>query len=293
MPELAEVEFFRRQWDPGLGRPVVDVGVHAKARVFRGCDVPHLRRALAGAVFKESRSHGKHLLFRFSGDAWLGVHLGMTGALRVDPVTTVEGRHDHLVLQQVGGALVFADSRMFGRVRFDHSPGQPPEWWRKLPPAVLDSRFSTSWVDEHLRRRVRAPIKAVLLDQAVFPGIGNWMADEILWRLGWHPLTPVGALDPDAARALRHRVRWVARRALATIGQDWRDPPVTWLYGHRWVAGTRCPRPDCHTPLVRSTAAGRTTCWCPACQPDPCPDASRRNNRSVSTGRRRTLPYGP
>lgn len=293
MPELAEVEFFRRRWDPGLGGRVVDLALHPKARIFRGCDVSGLRCALAGAVFTESRVHGKNLLFGFSGDAWLGVHLGMTGELRVDQAAGAGGRHDHLVLRQAGLSLVFADSRMFGRVRFDRSPGVPPLWWQELPPAVLDRRFSAPWVSAHLHRRARTPIKAVLLDQAVFPGIGNWMADEILWRLGWHPLIPAGRLEPDAARSLCRRVRWVSRRALAIIGKDWSDPPLSWLYRHRWAAGTRCPRPCCRTLLVRATAAGRTTCWCPSCQPDLRADTVVAALRSRSGGRRRGSPHRP
>lgn len=293
MPELAEVEFFRRQWDPGLGGRVVGLELHSTARIFRGCDVPELRRALTGSVFRESRVHGKNLLFGFSGDIWLGVHLGMTGELRVDPGPGAGGRHDHLVLRQAGRSLVFADSRMFGRVRFEHSMGEPPLWWRELPPAVLDPRFSSRWLDGHLRRRDRAPIKALLLDQAIFPGIGNWMADEILWRLRWHPLIPAGLLGPDAAHVLRHHVRWVSRRALTTIGRDWSDPPATWLYRHRWAAGTRCPRPHCQTLLVRATAAGRTTCWCPGCQPAPPEHHGRSGGRTVAGGHRRQSPQPP
>ena len=293
MPELAEVEFFRRQWEPGLGHPIAAVEVHPDARVFRGSDVQALVRALEGAVLSEARAHGKHLLFRFSGDAWLGVHLGMTGELRVDPATATAGRHDHLVLRQAGRSLVFADSRMFGRVRFDHSPGRPPAWWRDLPPGVLTRQFTDRWVASHLARRARSPIKAVLLDQSGFPGIGNWMADEILWRLGWHPLTAAGALGPDDARALHRHLQWVARRALATIGQDWRDPPAGWLYRHRWAAGNRCPRPRCRSPLCREEAAGRTTCWCPSCQPDLRSDPPGPRGRTVGTGHRREQPLHP
>lgn len=290
MPELAEVEFFRRQWEPGVGHPVAAIDLHPGARVFRGCDTRAMTRALRGAVLSESHAHGKNLLFGFSGGGWLGVHLGMTGELRVEPAAPEPGRHDHLVLRQSGRSLVLADPRMFGRVRFDHSPGQPPEWWRALPPGLLSRRFSDAWVGGHFIRRARSPVKAVLLEQAVFPGVGNWMADEILWRLGWHPLTPAGTLDAADTRTLRRHVQWVARRALATIGKDWRDPPAGWLYRHRWAAGTRCPRPCCRSPLLREEAAGRTTCWCPSCQPDLRADQTGPRGRSVGTGHRREQP---
>lgn len=289
MPELAEVEFFRRQWEPGLGHPVVAVDCHPSARVFRGCD-PHLIvEKLRGSVLTGSWTHGKHLLFGFTNGGWLGVHLGMTGELRVENGWPTAGRHDHLSLRQPGHTLVFADSRMFGRIRFDHSPDHPPSWWLDLPPGLLTREFSQKWVAHHLDRRARSPLKSVLLDQSIFPGVGNWMADEILWRLRLHPLTPAGTLAPEDTRSLRTQTQWVARRALTTIGVDWRNPPDTWLYRHRWAAGTLCPR--CRSPLLREEAAGRTTCWCPTCQPSRSPVSPHPAGRPIRTGHRRENPH--
>jgi formamidopyrimidine-DNA glycosylase len=290
MPELAEVDYFRRRWDPGMGKVVEHLELHAGARVFRGCETAGWHPLLQGAAMEVSLAHGKQMLFGFSGGGWLGVHLGMTGELRVESAGYEPGRHDHLVLRQAGGVLVFADSRMFGCLRLDVAVGQPPEWWRQLPPAVTSGGFSIDWVDGHLRRRHRSPIKAVLLDQAVFPGVGNWMADEILWRMGLHPLTPAGNLAGAPSRALRHHVRWVARRAMTTIGTDWSEPPASWLYRYRWAAGHRCPRPQCATALVREEAAGRTSCWCPSCQPPPDGLTLTREARPVGTGHRRENP---
>jgi formamidopyrimidine-DNA glycosylase len=294
MPELAEVEFFRRCWQPGISAVVDAVDVHAAARVFRGTDTRDLVRTLQGQAMTSSQAHGKQMLFGFSGGAWLGVHLGMTGALRVEGPGFRAGRHDHLTLHQRNRVLVFADSRMFGRIRFDVSPEQPPAWWRELPPGLLTREFSVEWVAAHLRRRARAPVKAVLLDQSIFPGVGNWMADEILWRLGLHPLTPAGTLldAAEAVRVLHDQTRWVARRALATIGVDWRDPPATWLYTHRWAADNRCPRPHCGTLLRREEAAGRTTCWCPVCQPELAGTRPSPAGKPVGTGHRREKPTG-
>ncbi len=283
MPELAEVDFFRRRWDAGLRQRVRTAAVHEPARVYRGCDVPALVSHLTGATLAESFSHGKQLLFRFSGGAWLGVHLGMTGDLRTEPAGFTPGRHDHLVLHQARQALVFSDARMFGRIRFDLGRDSP-EWWQKLPPAVLADGFTAAWLGAQLQRRPKSPVKAVLLDQAIFPGIGNWMADEILWRLRWHPLRAVTTLSASAVADLRRETRRVARGALETIGTDWSDPPASWLYTHRWASDNACPR--CGTVLTREEAAGRTTCWCPACQPGE----SRPTARPVRTGHRREKP---
>lgn len=289
MPELAEVDYFRRRWDAGVGKRVTCVAIHASARIFRGCAVERLARQLPEHSLRASRAHGKQILFEFTGGLWLGVHLGMTGELRAEAADYPPGRHDHLVLRQKECALVFADARMFGRVRFDESGDGPPAWWRALPPALLDAAFTEEYLAACLARRARSPLKAVLLDQAIFPGVGNWMADEILWRLQWHPLIPAGTLEAAQRRALWHEVRWLAENALATIGVDWGDPPREWLYTHRWATGNPCPR--CGGPLSREEAAGRTTCWCPACQPAPGMLAARTPGKPRRTGHRRETPF--
>src|SRR5687768_8262407 len=100
MPELAEVEFFRRRWDVGIGKPIARVHINATKRVARGIDAALLQKALPGAKFLESQGHGKRMLFRFSGGVWLGLHLGMTGSLLVEPANFKTSKHDHLVLFQ-------------------------------------------------------------------------------------------------------------------------------------------------------------------------------------------------
>ncbi|MGI8605120.1 MAG: Fpg/Nei family DNA glycosylase [Verrucomicrobiales bacterium] len=264
MPELAEVEFYRRCWVAGLGERVTAVELHVSARVFRRCDTVALTRSLPGAIFRQAHSHGKQMLFQFSQAAWLGIHLGMSGKLSVQPAAYAAIRHDHLVLRQRKRALVFTDARMFGRVRFDNSRDRPPAWWDALPPAILGRNFTVSHLSRGLLRRHRSPVKAALLDQAVFPGIGNWMADEILWRVQLHPLTQCETLDPLTLRKLWRITRWVSRQAISLIGSDWSELPDSWLFRHRWSKNQPCPR--CGTLLRREAAATRTTCWCPTCQ---------------------------
>jgi formamidopyrimidine-DNA glycosylase len=120
-----------------------------------------------------------------------------------------------------------------------------------------------------MARSARSPLKAVLLDQGAFPGIGNWMADEILWRCRLHPAIPAGRLAATDVARLRKEIRHVAREALRIIAPDWTDPPETWLFRHRWKDGGHCPRRGCGAGLRRETVRGRTTCWCPACQKPP------------------------
>jgi formamidopyrimidine-DNA glycosylase len=272
MPELAEVEFFRRRWqEAAKNKPVTRVLAHERARSLRGVDIPALRRALVGARLVTSAASAKQMAFRFSRGAWLGVHLGMSGELRVEPADYAPGRHDHLALFTARHALIYTDPRMFGRVQFQ-AAAPAPDWWTGIAPPILGPEFSAAAVAAFLRRRARAPLKAVLLMQERFPGIGNWMADEILWRAALHPRRLAGSLDPAEVRALWRECRRVCRVALATIaGRGGRLPPslnvhipATWLFPHRWQAGGRCPRTG--VLLRRATIGGRTTCWSPARQ---------------------------
>lgn len=107
----------------------------------------------------------------------------------------------------------------------------------------------------------RSPVKGALLDQDTFPGIGNWMADEILWRAKLHPRRPCYSLDGEEFLHLHQTTRWVSREALRIIGTNWGEPPDTWLFQHRWKDGGLCPATG--APLRRETIAGRTTAWSP------------------------------
>jgi formamidopyrimidine-DNA glycosylase len=263
MPELAEVEFYRKQWQCGLKQKILAVELHPHARVLRGADTEALRKTLTGAVLLRSEAHGKQMFFQFSGNGWLALHLGMTGKLRAEPPGHAPGRHDHLVLRQRRQSLVFTDPRQFGRVRF-HAGRATPPWRANLPASILSNSFTLKRMEQFLQRHGRMALKAVLLMQDGFPGVGNWMADEILWRAEIHPARPAGKVKPAEAKKLFQALRFVCRAALRTVGVDFRDPPAVWLFHRRWRAGGNCPRDG--SPLSRAQIGGRTTCWCRSCQ---------------------------
>jgi len=263
MPELAEVGWFRRRWDVGGGAEIVDLSLHARNRVFRGSDVRELQQRLIGAKLLNSDARGKRMLFKFSGDNWLGIHLGMTGKIRVEPATYRPTEHDHLALHQRDRVLLFTDSRQFGRVRFHHGSDEP-DWWKSDAPEIKSREFDQRFLGQFLDRHRKAPIKAVLLMQHGFPGIGNWMADEILWRAKVLPSKRTGKLSVRERQALFRATKFVVRRSLETLGKDFSDPPRNWLIHQKWKRPGICPIH--RTPLRHATVAGRTTAWCPRCQ---------------------------
>ena len=267
MPELAEVEFYRKKWNPGLGQRVEKVLTHPKARIFRDIPAPSIRKEPLGRTLVESQTHGKQMMFTFSEGAWMGLHLGMTGKLFTESLDYEPVKSDHLVLVTETNQLVFSDYRMFGKLTLDLTEDEAgPDWWRELPPRTLDRGFTKKAHATFVRRFPKTPLKTLLLDQRGYPGIGNWMADEICWRLRIPPQTRVGEIGDEALDAIWKMTRQVSRDALQVIGDTWDTPPKSWLFTHRWKDGGNCPRRGCGADLQRADLRGRTTCWCPQCQ---------------------------
>ena len=261
MPELAEVAFYSKKWAPGLGDKVVEVICRERARIYRTADPAAIRRGLKGKTLTGIETKGKQMRFLFE-EASLGLHLGMTGKLLVKKGDHEPGKHDHLVIRQTKRSLVFRDARMFGALKFE--AGAEPQWWTTLPPEVVSRGFTLKAVTDYLRRRKGSPLKAVLLQQERFPGVGNWMADEILWRCRLHPARKAGTLDAEETETLYRETKKLCRDALRIIGTKYGRPPASWLFRHRWRRGGKCPRDG--SVLRREEIGGRTTAWCLKCQ---------------------------
>lgn len=276
MPELAEVAYFVRQWRVGVGAKVERVETHPRARVFRESGAKEIATALRGKVLTTAAAAGKQSLFCFEEEIWLGIHLGMSGRLFVaaerdgmapwaeSPAGQPQPKHDHLVLHMGNGvALIYNDPRMFGAVRL-HRGKEAPEWWRKIPGALTEKEFSEEKLRGILARHPRVLLKSLLLRQEYFPGVGNWMTDEILWRSGIAPQRRAEEVGAEEIAVLWRSIRQVCRDALRVIGESWYPVPDGWLFNHRWQRGGICPKDG--APLRYETVGGRTAAWCAQCQ---------------------------
>lgn len=263
MPELAEVEFFRRQWDRGLGEEVVQVQLRRRKRIFRGTNTRLLVTQVTCRRLLRSFARGKMILFEFSSGNWIGIHLGMTGTLRTEQAGFRPQKHDHFILHQGKQSLVLRDPRLFGRVRFHHGRSKP-DWWYAGGPDITSDEFDLPFVTGFLNRHGRAPIKAVLLLQSGFVGIGNWMADEILWRAGILPSLSAKTLSAGQRERLFRETKLVAHESLRLISPDLADPPADWLIHQKWKRDGVCPPHG--SKLRKEIIGGRTTAWCLRCQ---------------------------
>ncbi|MFF6878530.1 MULTISPECIES: DNA-formamidopyrimidine glycosylase family protein [unclassified Streptomyces] len=260
MPELPDVEGFRQVLEScAKGRVIRRVDVR-DAGVLHGVDARRLRDALEGRRFGAPQRHGKWLLARTGGPT-LVLHFGMTGRLVCGQADDTVEPHDR-VLFTLGGTrqLRFRDQRKLQGLWLAHDESDVERLLRRQGPDAL--AVGREEFEEVLSSR-RGHLKTVLTDQSVLAGLGNLLADEILWRARLRPDRGARDLTPEDRRRLFSEMRRTLRSSV-TAGCV--PPRATWLTGHRDDRDPGCPR--CGTGLRRSRMAGRGTVWCPRCQPD-------------------------
>jgi len=276
VPELPEVESARRlAARVAVGRRIVSAWCAADPIVVEATPA-RVTAALRGRRVRAVRRHGKHLWLELDRRPWLLMHFGMTGGLQIPkrpPLRLMSSRGvatpawpPRFVKLRLafddGGQLAFADARRLGRIRLREDPRrQPPvaqlgfDALHELPPPA---RFLGM-----LRERT-APMKALLLDQSFAAGVGNWIADEVLYQARIDPRRPARSLSVAEGSRLRRRLRGVLALAVR-VGADSDRYPRSWLFHRRWD----------HDPLARTAAGaqirwdtigGRTTAWAPAVQ---------------------------
>jgi formamidopyrimidine-DNA glycosylase len=259
VPELPEVEVYRRLAERALHRTISDVSATDGWFLKGGLDEATVTAGLLGASFTTARRIGKLLLLDTDGGPTLGLHFGMSGRLVVDGVAGVYDllyssnqeleRYDRFsVTFDDGGHLRVRDPRRLGGVHLDPNEA-------KLGPDALT--VSAPALRDLLAGSV-VPLKARLMDQRRLAGVGNLLADEILWRASLSPIRPAQSLSPAEVRRLHKHLRGSVEELLARGGSHMGD-----MLSAR-APGGRCPR--CDGEMRRDTVGGRTTWWCPAHQ---------------------------
>ncbi|KAH7168789.1 hypothetical protein DER46DRAFT_624154 [Fusarium sp. MPI-SDFR-AT-0072] len=170
-----------------------------------------------------------------------------------------------------GVEAAFTDARRFGRVRLVDCPGDQIRKHSPLvengPDPVVDlDRFTEDYLRSKMRAR-HVPIKALLLDQAMISGIGNWVADETLYQAKLHPEQYCDQFNDAQIATLYEMIRYVCQTAVDKLG-DSDEFPEHWLFNYRWGKGakgaaTKLPNGE---KLAFITVGGRTSCYAPGVQ---------------------------
>jgi len=293
MPELPEVESIRQSILPFvIGRSISRADILTPG-VWLNQSLPE-----TGWQIDDIRRRGKYLLFALTRDvqkACLVVHLRMTGRLLLQTEDLTPARHTHVRLRLEPGEaagsdrnrplwLVFHDTRRFGRIWL--LPGSlegQPEGLANLGPEPLDPGFTAASLAIRLARHARSSLKAALLNQTTVAGLGNIYADESLFAAGLYPGRAAGSLTEQETARLASAIVRVLHQAIECQGTSLRDYVNGWnqqgsfqnclmVYGR---SGQPCRQ--CGAAVRKMRLAGRTTCWCPDCQP-PVTEAAKIPN---------------
>jgi formamidopyrimidine-DNA glycosylase len=262
MPELPEVESARAVIERrGLRRRIADVD-DSDTFVCRPHAPGEIRHALLGGELIAAMRRGKSMWFPSSEGVTLGIHLGMSGKIVIADAdgTEVDGgdyweggrkpgdyRWARFTLTfDDGGRLMLVDPRRLGRVRLNPPVEELGPDAQLITPAQFRAALAGS----------TAPVKARLMDQRKIAGIGNLLADEILWHARIHPARPCDSLTPkEESRLLR-----ASRGAISAALRDGGVHTLTIIPDRR--RGSVCPRD--HAPMATGKVDGRTSWWCSA-----------------------------
>ncbi|MBK7124646.1 MAG: bifunctional DNA-formamidopyrimidine glycosylase/DNA-(apurinic or apyrimidinic site) lyase [Dehalococcoidia bacterium] len=272
MPELPEVETIRRDLEPLVaGRRITGVEVDpATIHLLAGAPIETLRANLVGRTVTAIGRRGKYLMFSLDDGRVFVVHLRMTGRLVWRSHDAPVEQFQRAVIELDNGYdLRWADLRKFGTWRLHESVA---EVVGKLGPEPIDDSLTLKEFRARLANRT-APVKAVLLDQRRFAGLGNIYVDEALYEARIRPDTPAGKVSPAATKRLFASSRSVLERGIENRGASFKD----YVDGqgekgsqHMHVqvfrrTGKPCYR--CGSTIQRTVVGGRATHFCPRCQP--------------------------
>jgi formamidopyrimidine-DNA glycosylase len=275
MPELPEVETVSQGLQKrALGRRIVAVEVRHPGVIVGSAE--QFAEELEGRTLVSVQRKGKVLALELEGEnappRYLLVRLGMTGQFKVTARETPLEPHTHVLLA-LGEhqELRFRDVRRFGRLR-SCTRGEVEAAFDRLGPdaqQVSEAQFLSA-----MRAR-RGAIKSWLMDQQLLAGLGNIYADESLFVAGIHPLAQPGRISARKGRRLFRAVRKVLDHAVKLQGTSFRDyidiegRPGNYEPRLRVYQRTGKPCRRCGRPIRRMVIAGRSSHFCPKCQPRP------------------------
>jgi len=263
MPELPEVETIKNELAPHvIGRQITGVTLLWEG-IVRHPSAEEFRSRLPGQEITGLTRRGKYLSFHLASGETLIIHLKMTGGLWLIP----PDRFTRAVVNLDNGSIFFRDPRKFGSMWLVRDSSI----LKKLGVEPLEPGFTPRMLAGLLAKR-QAPIKAVLLEQALIAGIGNMYADEALFTARIHPQRPAASLSTGEIERLHGAIRQVLLSGISSKGAstDTYFRPdgskgtahLQFQVAHR--GGQPCP--VCGTPIQRLAIRNRGSYSCPNCQ---------------------------
>ena len=288
MPELPEVETMRAGLAAACGAARV-METQVRRRDLRVRVPSGLAARLAGRRILGWERRAKYLMVRLQArPPWrediLFLHLGMSGRLALCAQPPPQQTHDHVLWRLETGTrkvwLIFRDPRRFGYMGLVAAHAQAAHArFRTLGVEPLGAEFTPAFLAERLAG-ARTSLKSFLLNQRHIAGLGNIYVCEALSRARLHPAQEARKAAPHAA-GLRHAIRQTLRQAIKAGGSSLGQGKSNFVaatgemgyfqlrfavYGRQ---GRACRRRACGGIVQRFRQAGRSSFFCPRCQPAP------------------------
>lgn len=261
MPELPDVEIFRRYLQStALHKKIRTVSV-ADAAVLEGIDESHFSRKLLGHSFESAQRHGKYCFLSLDDQYCLFLHFGMTGFVSYFKKETKAPEHIRVAFGLSNDyTLAYDCQRKFGEVGIA-ADMQDFIATQDLGPDALDNNLDEDDFVRLLQGR-QGMLKPALMNQQIIAGIGNIYSDEILFQLRLHPKVSLKQLEKSTLRQIYTTMREILVKAVEADAEP-AKMAASMFTSHRHGDG-KCP--SCRADIKKIEVAGRRACYCPSCQ---------------------------
>jgi formamidopyrimidine-DNA glycosylase len=273
MPELPEVETVCTELALSIKGAIIDRAVLLRPNL-RIPFPAHFEELLTDQIITDIRRRAKYLLFELSSGSIIISHLGMSGQFSVlAKAPKTFAKHDHVVWYlRDGRVVVYNDTRRFGLMTLSTKTNIfAHPLLAILGPEPFEKAFTATYLQDELLKR-RTPIKVSLMDQSLVVGVGNIYASEALFLAKIHPLTPAN-MAADQAKLLVKCIKKVLGDAIKSGGSSLRDfvhvSGESGYFQHHFNVYGRTEKPcfTCGSPIKILRQSGRSTFFCPQCQP--------------------------
>lgn len=276
MPELPEVEAARRAVEENcIGKKITKCIVADDDKVIDGVSREEFEASVVGKTIVAARRKGKNMWLQLDSPPFPSFQFGMAGAVYIKGVAVTKykrsavndedewpSKYSKFFIQLDDGLeLSFTDKRRFARVRLLKDPTSVPPISELGPDALFDPMTLDEFT-ERLHKK-KTEIKALLLDQSYISGIGNWVADEVLYQARIHPRQIASSLSGESCSTLYKCIKEVVEKAVE-VGADSSQYPTNWIFHSREKKPGKAFVDGKTIDFI--TAGGRTTAYVPELQ---------------------------
>ncbi|KAL0010756.1 hypothetical protein SO802_005864 [Lithocarpus litseifolius] len=275
MPELPEVEAARRAVEEHcLGKKIKKAIIANDTKVIDSVSASDFEAALLGKTLISAHRKGKNLWLHLDSPPFPSFQFGMSGAIYIKGVAVTKykrsavndtdewpSKYSKFFIELDDGLeLSFTDKRRFAKVRLLKDPAAVSPISELGPDALLEPMTVDEFTESLSKKKIA--IKALLLDQSYIAGIGNWIADEVLYQARIHPLQSSASMSKENCATLHKCIKEVIEKAIE-VGADSSQFPKNWIFHSRekksgaFVDGKK---------IDFINAGGRTTAYVPELQ---------------------------